>query len=71
MLIAAGADVNHPAGTGEAPVHAASYHQRHAFMKLLIAAGADVNRKTQSGNTALFYAQDDAMRKLLTAAGAK
>ena len=71
LLMAAGADISHRAGTGEFPVHAASFHGRHAFMKLLIAAGADVNLKTTAGNTALFYAQDDEMRKLLTDAGAK
>ena len=72
LLIAAHVDVNHAGIDGWSAILAAVVNSHHEFVKLLITAGADINvTRGPQGNRPLFYARDDAMRKLLIDAGAK
>ena len=71
LLLAAHVDVNHQNVWGWSSLHQAVTNDRPVIARLLIAAGADVNLVNKLGNTPLFMAPNDALRKLLIEAGAK
>lgn len=68
-LIAAGAEVNHPAAdTGITPLMLAAPYR--AVAALLLAAGADARALSSDGRTVLHYARDAATGRMLKQAGA-
>jgi hypothetical protein len=74
-LLNAGADVTGsqtPADQGNqyAPIHHAVMSNDAAIVQMLIRSGADLNLGGERNFTPLFFARDDAMRKLLRDAGA-
>ncbi|MFN0024776.1 MAG: ankyrin repeat domain-containing protein [Parvularculaceae bacterium] len=72
LLIAARADVNHKNLYGWTPLHQAVQNVRPDIVRLLVAHGADVNLANKLGKTPLSLASnDEAMKQLLVAAGAK
>ena len=55
-LIAAGADVNKPNGSGEGPLMIAARNGSDKYLEKLITSGADVNKRSDCANTALMAA---------------
>ena len=69
-LIAAGADVNARTNNGISALIRAASDGQTEIVRDLIAAGADVNARTDTGYSALSLTRSNAIRQLLTDAGA-
>jgi len=66
VLLAAGADLNAPAGCGQTPLIAAASFGRLEAVRVLLAHGADATRRDETGQTAVFMAHgNEEIRRLL------
>ena len=70
VLIAAGADVNARDSYGYSSLILAANQGHTEIVRDLITAGADVNARTNAGHSALSLTRSNAIRQLLTDAGA-
>jgi ankyrin repeat protein len=71
LLLERGVDVNRKLPPdGDTPLHVAVGHHRIQIVPLLVRYGADVNAVNAFGHTALDWANNEAMRRLLRSLGA-
>ena len=72
LLRTPGADVNKADKDGETPLHLSFKYGHTEVVKALLAApGIDVNKADKDGHTPLYWADNDEIRDLLRAAGAR
>jgi ankyrin repeat protein len=71
-LLQAGANANNPEAYNFTPLHQAAFNNNVAMVRLLLEHGANPNgAEEDTHRTPLYYAKDDAVRRLIEEAGGK